>query len=171
MKGIQLIHGWIQGSEHTLVKGCSLGSVSQTYDKAERLSDSSIIWIIIDHLLYDLVCAFDIVKRSISLKSKGVSAILRGKARAAVNQFNQPCVACKGVGEAKVYQLIRSFSLVLSLGAGMALHHALCQRRWVHLFKCFAGSPGTYDIPLRHVVSVGSRVKTSGFIWAQGPPV
>ena len=53
--------------------------------------------------------------------------------------------------------------LVASFGAGMALHHALCQRRWVHLFKCFAGSPGTYDIPLGHVVSVGSRVKTSGF--------
>ena len=70
MKGIQLIHRWIQGSEHTLAKGYSLGSLSQTYDKSERLSDSSIIiWIIIDHLLYDLVCAFDIVKRSIGLKA------------------------------------------------------------------------------------------------------
>ena len=69
MKGIQLIHRWIQGSEHTSAKGYSLGSPSQTYDKSERLSDSSITsWIIIDHLLYELtVYAFDIVKRSIEM--------------------------------------------------------------------------------------------------------
>ena len=65
-------HSQMDPRERTylLAKGYSLGSLSQTYDKSERLSDSSItIWIIIDHLLYDLVCAFDIVERSISPKA------------------------------------------------------------------------------------------------------
>lgn len=88
------------------------------------------------------------------------SAILRGKARAAVSQLSQPCGRMHAM-YARGYKGIPGsegrMQLIRSLGAAVALHHALCQRSWVHLFQCFAGSPGPYDIPLRHVVSVGQN--------------